>query len=76
MELVKLLVLVFKPATRGTNIIGSKIAIIGTAGALTGVAITNVDVIYKPRDISTGYNQQLELHSYHSIGSRINQGED
>ena len=28
-----------------------------TAGALTGVAVTNVDVIFKPRDISNmGYN--------------------
>ena len=44
-------------ATRGTNITGFGTAIIGTGGALTGVAITNVDVIYKPRDISNiGYN--------------------
>ena len=44
-------------ATRGTNITGFGTAIIGTAGALTGVAVTNVDVIYKPRDISNiGYN--------------------
>ena len=44
-------------ATRGTNITGFGTAIIGTGGALTGVAVTNVDVIYKPRDISNiGYN--------------------
>ena len=40
-----------------TRITGIGTAFIGTGGALTGVAITNPTVIYRPRDISNvGYN--------------------
>ena len=44
-------------ATKGTNITGIGTAIIGSSGALTGIAVTNTAVIYRPRDISNvGYN--------------------
>ena len=44
-------------ATVGTNITGIGTALIGASGALTGIAVTNTAVIYRPRDISNvGYN--------------------
>ena len=45
----------------GAEVVRYGTATIGSAGAITGIAITNTNVIYKPRDIqNVGYNSLTE----------------